>query len=59
MNEELIRELREKAGLTDEQARKALAVLQGHMNERSDHGEIHGEFRGLFTGSVELFEEKN
>ncbi len=53
---DLERELRERARLDEEQARRAVEVFEEFLRRRAEEpgGE---EFRGLFTGSLRLFED--
>ncbi|BBL78679.1 hypothetical protein RxyAA322_05330 [Rubrobacter xylanophilus] len=53
---DLEKELRERAGLDEEQARHAVQIFEEFLRRRAEEsgGE---EFRGLFTGSLRLFED--
>jgi hypothetical protein len=58
VREELVRELISDAGLTEEQARRAIEVFEAFLKER-DLIEGKEEFRGLFASSVEFFEDRD
>lgn len=55
--ETLIRRLKDRAGLTDEQARRAAEVFEDFLAEQSARQEKpEGPEAGLFSGSYRLFE---
>jgi len=56
----LLEELKRRAGLTDEQARRASEVFEEMLRERGagSAGSRSEEHPGLFAGSVPLFEER-
>jgi nucleoid DNA-binding protein len=55
VREDLAEALKKEAGLTDEQARRAVEVFEDFMKERSGEREPSG---GLFAGAASLFEDK-
>lgn len=56
MRENLVEALKREAGLTDEQARRAVEVFEGFVESRDEGSEPSG---GLFSGAKGLFEDKN
>lgn len=57
MRQALLEELKRRAGLTDEQARRASEVFEEMLRE-GGAGPGSEEHPGLFAGSVPLFEER-
>ena len=61
MNADLVKALEEEAGLTREQAARAARVVKDFLERRAaerESGPDPEEFRGLFTGSTDIFEGK-
>lgn len=60
MLEALIQELKDNAGLSDEQARKSVEIFERYIKQgpESSSGGTGEEFHGLFSGSERLFEER-
>lgn len=56
MRQELINELKERADLTEEQARRAVEVFEDFLKQKA---EDQGGFRGLFTGATGFFRDRD
>ncbi|MEW6637638.1 MAG: hypothetical protein AB1425_12600 [Actinomycetota bacterium] len=57
MREELVEALKRRAGLTEEQARRAVEVFEEFLRRRREERGGEG-FHGLFGGSEDFFEER-
>ena len=63
MHEELVEELQKRAGLSEDQARRSVAVLESFLMERSVKeagaaAEDEDNNPNLFSGSMKLFGER-
>ncbi|MGB3682036.1 MAG: hypothetical protein WA990_06065 [Rubrobacteraceae bacterium] len=62
MQQALIQDLKTKAGLTDEQARRAVEVFEVFLRDRAADEWLESadrnDFQSLFSGSLRFFEDR-
>ena len=62
MHQELVKELKLQAGLTEEQARRATEVFEAFLRDRAASEWLdtadRNDFQSLFSGSLKFFEDR-
>ncbi|MDQ4105996.1 MAG: hypothetical protein M3157_02325 [Actinomycetota bacterium] len=63
MRQSLIQDLKTRAGLTEEQAQRAVEVFEGFLRDRAAAQELdpadREDFQSLFSGSLRFFEDRH
>jgi hypothetical protein len=63
VHQALVQELKLRAGLTEEQARRAVEVFEAFLRDRAAEERLNSadrnDFRSLFSGSLRFFEDRD
>ncbi len=63
MRQALVQELKLRAGLTEEQAQRAVEVFEAFLRDRAAEEWLNSadrnDFQSLFSGSLRFFEDRN